>query len=123
MSRLIQGHDTAKLPKWARDEIERLHTKLQDSVGYWREKALAAAGEGQGAPIAVRTFDDEDTERGLSDETIRFYPDPSDRERFLEVDRKTYGIEVSSNRFLGVRPSSTNRVLILFEDGVPRSEL
>lgn len=122
MSRLIHGYDTAKLPKWARDEIERLHKKLEDSVGYWRSKALAAAGEGPGAPITVRTHDDLDGELGLSDETIRFYPDPSDRERYLEVDRTSFGIEVSSARFLGVRPTSTNRVQILFEDDTPRDK-
>lgn len=122
MSRKIRGYDTAKLPKWARDEIELLHHKLQDSVEYWKQKALAAASEGEGAPVAVRNFDDGDIERGLPDETIRFYPDPSDRDQYLEVDRRHDGIEVSSARFLAVRPTSTNRVLILFERHMPRDQ-
>lgn len=103
MSRKIHGHDTANLPKWAREHIEVLHRDVE----HWKNQALAAAGENaEGAPIVVGI--DRRDERGLPDEVIRFYPDPSDRSLYIQVRREGRGIDINATRPVVLRMRSSN---------------
>lgn len=92
--------DYSRLPKWARDEIR----VLKQNVQHWKGQALAATGEGAGAPILVG----HSTEHGLPDEIIRFYPDPSDRGLYVQVRLDGDGIDVNATRPVVLRMRSSN---------------
>lgn len=115
MGRRIDGHDLSRLPKWAQRRLET----LEANAAHWKAKALAVADGPEHAPVVVHHYGDE-PDGGLPDETIQFFPDPKDRRTYIEVQRKSYGVEVTSGELLVVRPIASNRVLILLAEDLPR---
>jgi len=107
--------DISKLPKWAQRRIEM----LEANIAHYKEKAYAAARGDAGSPIVISQYGEGD-DIGLPEETIRFFPDPKDRRHYIDVRRQPYGVEVRSNPLLGIRPTSSNAVLLTLEDDLPR---
>lgn len=105
----------SKLPRWAQNRI----AKLEADLTYYKDKAYAAALGDAGSPVVVHQYGEGD-DIGLPEETIRFFPDPKDRRRYIDVRRQPFGVEVRSNPLLGIRPSSSNSVCLVLEDDMPR---
>ena len=119
---MIDEAKLAKLPVWARTEIERLTRDVKS----WREEALAASG-GDGRRTDTVVWDGLGEERGLPPGTIiRFYmapKAPGGERRYLEA-RVEYdhgatkgkgeatGITVRGWRPINVKPGASNLITI-----------
>lgn len=109
------AEDISKLPKWAQRRI----SKIEADLAYYKEKAYVAALGDAGSPVVVHRYG-EGNDIGLPEETIRFFPDPNDRRCYIDVRQQPFGVEVRSNPLLGIRPTSSNSVLLTLEDNFPR---
>lgn len=96
-------HNYDRLPKWAQDEIR----VLRQNAEHWKGQALAAAAEDAAvAPITIGINPKD--ERGLPDECVFFYPDPTDRSLYIQVQLRGEGVDINATRPVSLRMRSSN---------------